>query len=329
MSRASHVLVVGVAVAVSVVLASLIGGQLRDSRSAEAGVKPEMSLSAHGQDVMCDGEPSVSKGDVPKPLKCDVPTGGAFVLSIEANAAPANGYAGFVTEIDYGALAYDKKPTAFDEVVAPGCVFNIREQAPSLSLVAHGCATGVASPFPKNHFIGTIVQLQFNCTASQSSEVIALLPEGNSPALIGGTRFAEFGTEAVIAPNVDSLGINCGPKQQHPGDTDGDGCSDVRENLPKTQAEQGGGRDWLDPNDFYDVYGPGQSATLDGVIDLPNDILGVIQHFAPQGQPPYDLRFDRGLTVGMNHWQRAASDGVIDLPNDILGVIQQFNHNCT
>ena len=90
----------------------------------------------------------------------------------------------------------------------------------------------------------------------------------------------------------------------------------------------GGPRNYHAPNDYYDVLGPGGSPTLDGVIDLPNDSLGVIQHFAPQGQPPYEVRFDRGVTIGANHWERDAPDGVIDLPNDILGVIQQFGHNC-
>ena len=80
---------------------------------------------------------------------------------------------------------------------------------------------------------------------------------------------------------------------------------------------------WTGPNSWNDTQPP------DGVIDLPNDILGVILQFAPLGTGPvYDVRFDRGVTIGANHWQRAAPDGVIDLPNDILGVIQQYNHNC-
>ena len=116
-------------------------------------------------------------------------------------------------------------------------------------------------------------------------------------------------------------------------DKDGDGCSDERETLPKSQANEGGGRDANNPWDYYDVLGPNGSLTRDGVIDLPNDILGVIQHFSPQGQPPYDANFDRGpATVaaggGPNPWNMTAPDGVIDLPNDILGVILQFNHNC-
>ncbi len=66
-----------------------------------------------------------------------------------------------------------------------------------------------------------------------------------------------------------------------------------------------------------------------GVIDLPNDILGVIQHFSPSGAAPYDVQFDRGVSGGPNPWNMTAPDGVIDLPNDILGVILQFNHNCS
>ena len=112
-------------------------------------------------------------------------------------------------------------------------------------------------------------------------------------------------------------------------DTDGDGCIDGREVLPKNLGSIGGGRDPLNPWDFYDVFGLGTALPKDGVIDLPNDILSVILHFSPQGQPPYDVRFDRGPSSGPNPWNMTAPDGVIDLPNDVLGVILQFQHNCT
>ena len=105
-----------------------------------------------------------------------------------------------------------------------------------------------------------------------------------------------------------------------PTDTDGDGCTDQRENGPDEM--QGGMRDPLNPNDYYDVNG-------DRIIDLPNDILGVIQHYAPTGtEPTYDVTFDRGPQIGANVWNMSAPDGAIDLPNDILGVIRQFNHSC-
>ena len=112
-----------------------------------------------------------------------------------------------------------------------------------------------------------------------------------------------------------------------PGDTDGDGCSDQRENGPDETL--GGLRDYLNPHDFYDVLGPGAALPKDKIIDLPNDILGVIQHFAPLGtEAEYDVNFDRGPSLGPNAWNMTAPDGVIDLPNDILGVILQFGHSC-
>ena len=117
------------------------------------------------------------------------------------------------------------------------------------------------------------------------------------------------------------------PKLPEPGDTDGDGCTDQQENGPDETL--GGQRDFLNPWDFYDVLGPGAALPLDQVIDLPNDILGVIQHFAPLGtEPEYDVQFDRGPRLTGPVWNMTAPDGVIDLPNDILGVITQFNHSC-
>ena len=94
----------------------------------------------------------------------------------------------------------------------------------------------------------------------------------------------------------------------------------------------GGLRDWTNPWDFYDVAGappPIGDNNPDKVVDLPNDILGVIQHYVPVGtEPEYDVNFDRGPQDGPNVWNMTAPDGVIDLANDILGVIRQFNQSC-
>ena len=134
---------------------------------------------------------------------------------------------------------------------------------------------------------------------------------------------------AVLAPPTPMATITPTPtptKQPDPGDTDGDGCSDQRENGPDETL--GDRRDYKNPWDFYDVLGPGVVLPIDGVIDLPNDILGVVQHFAPTGAAPYDVQFDRGPQTGQNVWNISGPDGVIDLPNDIIGVILQFNHSC-
>ncbi len=106
-------------------------------------------------------------------------------------------------------------------------------------------------------------------------------------------------------------------------DTDGDGCADIREVATAAPSEATGGqRDPNNPWDYYDVNG-------DRVIDLANDILGVVNHFAPGGYPPGDEIYDRGPAKGGASWKDThPPDGVIDLANDILGVIAQFQHNC-
>jgi hypothetical protein len=137
----------------------------------------------------------------------------------------------------------------------------------------------------------------------------------------------------LLGDDDDADGLpNChegeaGTDDQDP-DTDDDGCRDGAELGPDEML--GGERDPLNGNDFYDVLGPNMSPVKDQAIDLPNDILGVIQHYAPQGAPPYDVTFDRGPWSGSNSWNDTQPpDGVTDLANDILGVIMQYLHNCT
>ena len=116
-------------------------------------------------------------------------------------------------------------------------------------------------------------------------------------------------------------------------DQDNDGVPSSRELQDDSQC---GRRDPYNGNDYYDV-----SVPRDGVIDLSNDILGVIQHYAPGGYvtgTPDVLggipdvttvdNFDRppSMTNALGGtWNRGSPDGVIDLSNDILGVILQYN----
>ncbi|MCH7698447.1 MAG: hypothetical protein IH865_05875 [Chloroflexi bacterium] len=116
-------------------------------------------------------------------------------------------------------------------------------------------------------------------------------------------------------------------------DADNDGVPRSRE-LQDNDAC--GRRDPYNGNDYYDV-----SVPRDGVIDLSNDILGVIQHYEPGGyvsgdpdvlggipDPTTFDNFDRPPTMTNalgGTWNRGSPDGVIDLSNDILGVILQYN----
>ena len=148
---------------------------------------------------------------------------------------------------------------------------------------------------------------------SSSNPTLADLIDGN---------LGELGVPATAFSNPLFITVK---KQTDPGDTDGDGCSDQQENG--LDEKLGGLRDWLNPNDFYDING-------DRIIDLSNDIFDVIQHYYPNdggGANPYPAGhevFDRGPSAGPNVWNMTAPDGVIDLTNDILGVIQQYFHSC-
>ncbi len=193
---------------------------------------------------------------------------------------------------------------------------------------------GFASGNPSCQMTG----VQFYGTSASAPHVAAagaLLLECDSSlsrvalrSLITGTAvdLGDAGADDVYGwGRVDVLAAaalaNCGP------DTDGDGCVDIREDGADETI--GGLRDKTNPYDFYDVLGSGATLPADGIIDLANDILGVIQHFAPLGtEPEYDVQFDRGPQIGADVWNMSAPDGVIDLANDILGVILQFNHSC-
>jgi hypothetical protein len=118
-----------------------------------------------------------------------------------------------------------------------------------------------------------------------------------------------------------------------PGPDTGDGMPDHWE--LKSATSNCGHRDPFNPNDYYDV-----SVPRDGVIDLSNDILGVILNYTPGGYvgdgggSPPKINFDRpGVMFGnYSHPNRGSPDHVIDLSNDILGVILQYNpgglNNC-
>ena len=126
---------------------------------------------------------------------------------------------------------------------------------------------------------------------------------------------------APTFPDANLSTWQANPNKGKGYDQDDDGVPTERELQDDIAC---GRRDPYNKNDYYDV-----SIPRDGVIDLPNDILGVILHFAPGGYPPGDENWDRppvmaGSGLGST-WNRGTPDGVIDLPNDILGVILQFN----
>ena len=209
-------------------------------------------------------------------------------------------------------------PSATEVGVAPGMTFAVVSGLAGLDIRNQDRCLPITPPYGCNGEWASIY------TSDQGARYGALFIEFH---IDGDPRKATAYFKDVNENVADTFAIYAAtPKLTGNGDTDGDGCSDERENGPNPLL--GGQRNYLNPWDFYDVLGPGATLPTDGVIDLPNDVLGVIQHFSPTGAAPYDVQFDRGPQIGTNAWNMTAPDGVIDLANDVLGVILQFNHRC-
>ena len=190
------------------------------------------------------------------------------------------------------------------DVLGPGSV--ILSTWPFDPFVEFASGTSAASP----HAVGVAALLKDKIPSITVDDIARILKETGIPI----TDSANGRT----TPRVDAYAAIL-------EDSDGDGCADGNElQLATGSSVFGGLRDPEDPWDYYDVSMP-----KDGVIDLPNDILGVILHVSPGGNPPYTASYDRGSVIGPYSWNRSGPDGMIDLPKDILGVILQFQHSCS
>ncbi|MEX0786490.1 MAG: flexitail domain-containing putative surface protein [Dehalococcoidia bacterium] len=164
-------------------------------------------------------------------------------------------------------------------------------------------------------------------SSSQGADFGALFIEFHVDGVPGKARGYFKDIDGDVADTFTLL-IN-GPPQPDPVDSDGDGCSDAREGG--VNLMQGGLRNYQNPWDFYDAAGPPApvgDGTPDQVVDLQNDILGVLLRWSGNPLLPYSAAYDRGPALGPYAWNKSSPDGVIDLQNDILGVVLQFGHDC-
>ena len=160
---------------------------------------------------------------------CTVPLSGAFTVQVNADIPPGEGYIGMQTEVEYQDLvdnggSYKPRATAGDEIVwVDSAAFELRVPAEPTGmegLITHGSATGTTPPFPISNAVGGLVQLDFNCGSTNSSNVITLVPIGatppeGAPPGYGGTNAAGYkgGTApfaAIPAKVASTLTIICG-----------------------------------------------------------------------------------------------------------------------
>ena len=318
-------------------------------------VGPEMTLDI-SQSGFCAGD------------QCYAETGSTFEMSVALLSPPAAGYVLLQTSLDYanfdgtasedgsgpgtcsdgidngsldGAdrldddcvtieLAFLPALAPEDEIIWPDLDPAIALRSESgPGLVSHGGMTGLLPPLPVSNHEGGVLALAFSCSSGPSSTEVDILPYEDPAVGTQGALLREGDSPDLTftVPKLSGITLHCVDPQAHPGDTDGDGCSDAREQGANPAL--GGDRDWLNPWDFYDVASFGGVPQPDGVIDLANDILGVINHAGSAPGPPYDAHYDRGPWTGLNSWNGTTGpDGVIDLPTDISGVMAQGNHTC-
>ena len=171
---------------------------------------------------------TVTSGGTCAGSKCTVPLNGAFTLQVNAVVPPAEGYIGIQTEVEYTDLVasggrYKPRATAGDEIVwVDSSAFELRIPAAPTGmegLINHGASTGTTPPFPISNAVGALVQLDFDCGGTNSSNVLTLVPIGatpppDAPVGYGGPNASGYKGAGVGFPNIPAkatlLTVNCG-----------------------------------------------------------------------------------------------------------------------
>ncbi|MDZ4278380.1 MAG: hypothetical protein U1B78_04500, partial [Dehalococcoidia bacterium] len=129
-----------------------------------------------------------------------------FTLSFALPQAPAFGYTGIQSEIDYGALVY-KPDTAANEIVWPPSQGGLELRSPAAPLgtegsVAHAAASGLIPPRPVSNFTGNLVEITLTCTAV-GSEVVDLLPFDAATNTNGSGTADDAGNVFALGDTMD------------------------------------------------------------------------------------------------------------------------------
>ncbi|MGH3521582.1 MAG: flexitail domain-containing putative surface protein, partial [Mycobacterium sp.] len=243
------------------------------------------------------------------PADCYVPLGGTFSVSVYLRSLPTApsfyGYEGFQFTLEYSAVTAIENKQAVHPFYWPNCslvglVFN-----PGVEQV--GCAIGIgAAP---STYTGRMAAPEFTCT----SEGAITLMHGVSLTSIVDHNLFEF-TEAG---GNDSLNIHCVPPLAYPGDTDGDGCPDIRE-MGMNQM-MGGRRNFVNPWDWFDPTGDHMTTI--------SDPLAVADHYGRNYlDTGYDAKYDRTY-IGPNPWNLGPPNGQIRI-DDVLTSLHQYGAGC-
>ena len=185
--------------------------------------------------------------------KCLVAPGDPFpvLVILEKNAGFA--YNDVTIALTYtGGLTRLDQPHECGAGPFPSTAEIIDETDPSQKVYVVECF-GIGAPVL---YVGLLAVVEFECPPFKSKETITIHYGLDNPFTTGlflDTQLTNFSAGPIHATETSLLGLT----------------------YTETII--------INCNNYYpwDVHGPGQAVDLDGIVDLPNDILGVIQHFCP------------------------------------------------
>ncbi|MGH3521583.1 MAG: hypothetical protein ACRDU4_01845, partial [Mycobacterium sp.] len=190
---------------------------------------PDFSIAVSGTNL---GDNCDTRGG---PTTCSLTAGSTFTLKAFLDADIYTYDFEYVSLQFGGVHAVDPHPKA----MWPGCAIEVF--GTTASTAADGCGTAIGAP--GTNYTGLLSTFNFRCDASGT---ISMIHGGADTLLVNsyyGTLYAEGdGTS-------ETLTINCVAPLAYPGDTDGDGCPDVREQG--INMMMGGRRDFLNPWDWW------------------------------------------------------------------------------
>ncbi len=259
-----------------------------------------VDASISGAALPCDssGSPTAT---------CDVPLGAKFKVSFYVHSLASgmrSGVSGEDETVQYAGITSSETQDSVNQTYWPSCV-GATGGSFSPGQVSMGCSVLLGPP---STYVGKYSTVEFTCTAD------------GSVTLVGGTGYTDVADDDLIfysEASDESLTIRCVPPQAYPGDTDGDGCPDAREQGMNPMM--GGRRNFLNPWDYMNPTGDHMNRV--------DDILAVIPHFGQNvGDLGYDVKYDRTY-LGPNRWNLGPPDGKIRVA-DILAAVSQYGQDC-
>jgi len=293
------------------------------SPGAQTDPPPGMALSVYGdtakQQLVC--------GNGALHRTCGLGASSTFSVDVETDVGPASGFQGYQTVIQYSGAVNLVDQSGLGENRWPRCAGPGVEEhsAPSNAAPGRyvlGCATSQAA----QAYEGTLANVHFACKG-EGTGMISIVGGGaahtsfyHRPSINGNRTFlaGESSGGQVLA---DAVVVQCGTSIDSGGasgfDTDGDGCSDAREQGDNERI--GGRRDALNPWDFFDLTGDKKHR-----ID---DVLAVIDsYYVDDGDAAYVMDADR-TTLVPNAWNLGPPNGLVRV-DDILSNVKVYFHDC-